>query len=339
MNTYKFTLNDKDITKDILEFEYSENLDDVASSFKFLSLKNFDITSTDNNGNKSVNIIKIYADKQVIPFFVGVITDYEHTTDKNIYLYSGFDFGFYLNKNQVIIQYKTEINLKTAIESLCSLYDIKLEDKNNSISAELPDFKAKVKKIYKNVQFADVIKDLIKIEKDKNGLNDVYIDCKNGLLNIRQYQIEKDLTAIIGNGFLVNSKMTYSNIKTTKSIQEMKNKVFVADNNEKSVVYKEAIDNESVRVYGLLSTIETVDSSKYCDAQHIADTKLKELRQVKEEISLSLLGDYKISKGKLIDFTISEYDLKGIYLVKSASHKITNEKELVNISIAKRTSS
>ena len=46
MLNYRFTLNDKDITDKLLSVNYSENLEDVASSFSFTSLEDFDITKT-----------------------------------------------------------------------------------------------------------------------------------------------------------------------------------------------------------------------------------------------------------------------------------------------------
>ena len=67
----------------------------------------------------------------------------------------------------------------------------------------------------------------------------------------------------------------------------------------------------------------------------LAEDKLYELNRIKEERSLELLGDYRISKGKLIDFTNSDYGLSGVYLVTSASHTIDNQKELVKVSIEK----
>ena len=72
--------------------------------------------------------------------------------------------------------------------------------------------------------------------------------------------------------------------------------------------------------------------------QKLAEDKLYELNRITEERSLELLGDYRISKGKLIDFTNSDYGLSGTYLVTSATHEIDRQKELVKVSIEKRES-
>ena len=324
MLDYRFELNGSDITEDILNFEYSENLDDVASNFSFTSNTDFGLTS--NVNNKTVlNELKII-NKNNNAFYLGYIADYEHTTDKNIYSYSGFDVGFYLNKNEVIIQFRNE-KIFNALEKLSRENEVKI--------GFIGEFKQKVSKIYKDVLFADVIKDLIKLEKDKGGAKDFYIDCKDGFLNIRQYVKEEDLTSLIGNGFLVKSDKTYSNVSVKQSIQELKNRVIYSNNNEKSLLRVIQQDNNSISTYGLLTTIETVDTNKNNNLKQLAHDKLNELNKINEERNLELLGDYRISKGKVIDFTNSDYGLNGVYLVTSATHEIDRQKELVKVSISK----
>lgn len=237
----------------------------------------------------------------------------------------GFDVGFYLNQNKVIKQFKNA-NIGKAIESLCLEYNI---------SVSLPPFKNIVNKIYKDVTFADVIKELLKLEKDKEGKKDLYIDCKNGKLNINQYAMEQDLTALIGNNLMVASDRTYSNCSVKKSIKDLKNRVIYTDNNETSVKQIIRQNPASISSFGLLTTIEEVDTNKNNNLEELAQNKLDELNKVKEEISLNLLGDYRVSKGKLIDFTNTSYGLDGVYLVKSASHEISGAKETVSVSIEK----
>lgn len=182
---------------------------------------------------------------------------------------------------------------------------------------------------------ADILKELIELEKLKTGKKDIYIDCKNGKLNISKYTLEQNLTALIGSGFLVGSDSTYSNCSVKKSIQELKNRVIYSDNNEKSLKRIIADDTNSIATYGLLTAVETVDTNKQNNLKQLAKTKLTELNKIKTEISKTLIADYRVSKGKLINFTNADYGLTGIYLVKSASHEITAQKETVNVSIEK----
>ncbi len=46
-----------------------------------------------------------------------------------------------------------------------------------------------------------------------------------------------------------------------------------------------------------------------------------------------MLGDYRISKGKLIDFKVTQYDLNNTFLIKSASHNITSKRELISVTM------
>ena len=324
MNNYRFTLNNVDITLDILNFSYSESLDDVASSFYFESLRNFNITSTNNAGNQVVNILRVFDITTNVLVYLGVITDCEHTTDVNKYSYSGFDVGFYLNKNEVLIQFKNA-NITDAITLLSRENQINL--------GNVPRFKTTISKIYKDIVFADILKELLELEKTKGGLRNLYIDCKMGNLRINRYQIEQNLTALIGNGFLINSNNTYSAISVKHSIQELKNRVIYSDNNEKSIKKVLKDSPQSIYTYGLLTAIETVDTNKQNNLTKLANDKLKELNKIKEEINLSLISDYRVSKGKLIDFTINEYGLNGVYLITSAEHIIDSKKETVNVSI------
>ena len=54
MSSYDFLLNGKNINERILNFKYSENLDNVASSFEFDSLDDYGITE-----NNKINRIQL----------------------------------------------------------------------------------------------------------------------------------------------------------------------------------------------------------------------------------------------------------------------------------------
>lgn len=62
---------------------------------------------------------------------------------------------------------------------------------------------------------------------------------------------------------------------------------------------------------------------------------MQELNRVEESISLSILGDYRAGKGKIIPIELKEYNLTGKFLIKTASHKIYENREEVDISIQK----
>ena len=197
----------------------------------------------------------------------------------------------------------------------------------------IPAFQNKIAKIYKDTAFADILKELLQLEADRGGKRNIYIDCKNGSLNILNYQREPYLSALIANSISVSSHDTINNVKVSKSIQEMKNRVVYTDNNEKSVYSVIADDAKNISSYGLLQTVEKVDTNKENNLSKLAKDKLNELNKITEKYELSLIGDYKISKGKLVDFKISKYNIDDSFIIKSASHNIDSCKETVNITM------
>lgn len=163
---YLNSINPQNLINDkISDFEYSDNLDDFASSFSFSYLpkdidKPLGITSTFSDNKDYINRIIVVKRATNEVAYIGIITDEIHTTNKYVYDYIGYDVGFYLNKNEVIKQFKNK-NVGDAITELCK--DFGIDVKN------LPQFQASVSKIFKDEIFSDIVKELLKLEKDKGG--------------------------------------------------------------------------------------------------------------------------------------------------------------------------
>lgn len=320
---YDFYLNKNLINDFIVEVSYSENLEDVGTSFGFTSKENFGITS-EINGKKTINCFEICPKNTRNAVYLGFITDTEHTKDVDVYKYSGFDVGFYLKNNQVVK--KLNGNIGTAIKNLCSEYQINLND--------LPTFKQNIKKIYKGEAFDEILKELLELEKTKGGLKDVYIDCKNGGLNIRQYQTEESLIVPVAQALTVNGLNTFNNVTVKNSVQKLRNKIIVTDNaNDKIALYKPKQDKDSIATYGLLTHVEKIDTNKKNDIPKLLEDKLAELNRVEEKIDLSIIGDYRAGKGKIIPVNLEEYGLTDSFLILSANHKIYENREEIELSL------
>ena len=82
-----------------------------------------------------------------------------------------------------------------------------------------------------------------------------------------------------------------------------------------------------------MRTVEKIDTNKENNLKKLADEKLAELNKIKETYELSILGDYRIKKGVLIDFKVSKYNIDDVFLIKTVSHNITNNKEVVTLSM------
>lgn len=325
---YNFYLNGKLINDLIIDFNYSENLADIATSFDFTSIMDFGLTSQNGNGKDVLNRIEVCETGETTPFYVGFITDWEHTTDRNIYRYSGFDVGFYLNKNQVVKQFRG-VNIGSAIKILCAENQVNL--------GSLPSFRQTIKKIYKGETFGDILTELLELEKAKGGLKDCFIDCKNGSLNISQYEVVEELITVVANALLLDSFTTHNNISVKHSIQNLKNRVIITDNaNDKITRYYPRQEDESVATYGMLTHVEKIDTDKNNNVKKIAQDKLKELNRVTEEISLNILADHRAGKGVIIPINLAEYNLVDNFLILSANHKIYQNREEVALTLKRR---
>lgn len=332
---YDYYLNGRLINNSIIEFSYSENINDVATNFEFTSIQDFGLT-LEINGQTVLNRIEICEVGETTPFYVGFITDEEHTNDRNVYKYIGFDVGFYLNKNQVVKQFKGE-NIRRAIIALCSEYKIGEFNNQNQFSLNIPNFTQTIKKIYKGETFGDIIKEMLELERAKGGLQDTYIDCKNGGLNIRRYQVVEELIAVVADALLLDSFTTQNKVSVKHSIQNLRNRVIVTDNANDKISKQYSISKtDSILTYGMLTHVEKIDTDKNNNLKKTATEKLSELNRVIEEISLNIIADHRAGKGVIIPLNIEEYRLNGLYLITSANHRIYRNREEIAVNLKKR---
>ena len=329
MSGYKFLLDgNKDITDNVMGFNYTENLKDVASSFDFTA---FNI-SVHLKENRTHYIDVVDADTGENAYH-GYILDTEQTKVYDLLKYSGFDAGFYLNNNQIVKQARGAEIGKFIVE-ICNENKIPMKmDKDKNVI--IPPFTSRITKMYKGEILGDVLKELIQYEKDNGSLKDVYIDCKHEFLTFPQYTPETDLQAIIANNITVDSNKTLTNVLVKHSISELKTRVAYTTNDDKDESKKffpqDAKKDEHCKKYGVLTVVEKIDSLNATDLEKTANDKLIELRREKEHIELSLMGTYKYQKGKYISLDIPEYKIKGDYLITDISHKIMQAKEVVSM--------
>ena len=334
---YNYYINGKLINNFIIDFSYSDNLNDIATTFNFSSYENFGIKS-ENNGKQSINKLEVIAENEDKPFYVGYVTDVEHTTDRKVFKYSGFDVGFYLNKNQIIKQFKGDKNIGQELQELCNENNISITKPNEKDpnTIDILSFTKRVKKIYKGETLGNILKEILQLEKNKGGLKDVYIDCKNGNLSIKKYKEEESLIVPISQAILIDGLTTYNNISVKYSIQNLRNQILVTDNaNDKISKQIPEKDDESIATYGLLTHVEKVDTNKENNLKSLAINKLQELNKIEETINLSIIGDYNAAAGTVIPVNIEEYGLNDLFLITTANHNIKQNLESVDITLKK----
>ena len=256
----------------------------------------------------------------------GVITDFEQT-DENVFQYSGFDFGFYINQNEIIEQLK-QIKISDAIKKICENYSVPV--------GNIPEMSATVSQIFKDKKLSDVIKELMSLAIKKGCIKDVYTTCAKGVFEILPYETITDLSGEMGTAFSIISTKTLHSPSIKVSMQDMRNRILIADNSAENLKYIKAEDAESISQYGLLQEVETVDTQKTNNLPQLAQSKLKELNKLSKTYDGSMIGDYRMHKGVIIPIDDEKYGIKGNFLIKSSSHQIDGTVEKVAVSLEMR---
>ena len=314
MNDYKLYINKVDLTKYSGDIEWGDNTDSISSEFSFkLANKNVnvgDIFQLINNNNEVIR---------------GVITDEGYNQNLTIFSYQGFDYGFYLNKNEVIIQFNG-IPASQAIQQLLSSVGIPY--------GSIVDIPIKITQIYKDKVVSDILKDIFDQAYKKTGKKyrfdtslgrvDIF---ENKILEINAYyQLSNDTVK-----FAIQKSL--SNFSASNSIQEMKNSIIVTSNDEKSnKIIGIAKDQVNINRFGLLQQVEVIDKNDPLKNQ-IARTLLKELNKIAKTRSLELLGADEVKSGRILKFNYPELDFVGNYEIKSCKHRIPANHHKVSLQV------
>lgn len=211
-----------------------------------------------------------------------------------------FDFAYYLNKSDVVIQFKNQ-TISDAIKTLCKKFGVK---------TSVVSIQTKIKKIYKDKKVSDVIKDLLDYANKKTNIK-YRMEMRNDTLFIEK---QSNLVVKLNTDYIINPKRTLS-------ISEMVNSVSVVGNDSESTkILASAKDNKSIAKYGLLQMVEESDVKNKAQALQIANNLLKQFNKIAETGSVELLGNSNARAGRVLQLNEPVTGLKGNYIIKSVSH-------------------
>ena len=217
-----------------------------------------------------------------------------------------FDYGFYLNENEVVIQFKN-IPADQALRELLNRFNI---------NAQITSLPYKIKRIYKGEKVSDVIRDILEQCTAVSG-NRYFFEMRNKTLVIDRIQnnrISRNFNVIL-------------NPSTRESMHNLKNQVVVVTDEEDSIkAYTTVKDDASIRKYGLLQKVEQIGAEDKSKAQKVAQETLKALNKLELTSSLEVLGGLKTDLRANCIITLNEpkTGMSGEYLIKSAVHRIKN---------------
>lgn len=310
---HEIYINNKKVTKHVSNLSWSSNEDTLSVQMNFniayvLNTKKYpiepahpgDIVTMWNNGKK---------------IFSGIIV----TVQKDGYSprqVTCFDFGFYLNKSQGIIQFNN-VTADEAIKRLITKFGF------GSISLSIVKIPTKITKIYKSKVISEIITDILEIAETQLGVK-YRIEMRGTTLFI-----EKQSTLTVN----ANTKHIM-NPKRSVTIDEMKNSIQIVSNGEDTTKILASVkDSNSVKKYGLLQMVHEISDEEIPKAKTIANQLFKEYNRIFEENSIELIGDDSVRAGRILKIVEPITGINGTYRIKSVTHKVSGGVHLMSLDL------
>lgn len=320
-----YNYNDEwiDITNITGSYSRSDNIDSLGQEFNFtMAVNPLDV----NFANYEIEIgSKVIMFSNNVPVFRGIIVSASRN-GVNTINYKCFDYAFYLNKSEVLIQFNN-VSVTNALTRLCS--------ENNVTVGTITNIPTIVNKVYNGTKISDVIKDLLKLATNETG-NKYRLEMRDGKIFIEDYsELIVTATYTPANGATAfDVTKVIGSFSSNYSIEEMATRVLVVSSSEKHTqIYGNVEDSQNIRKYGVLQKVEKVDKKNKSQAVQIAKNKLKELNKVKRTFSVTLFGDDNVRSGRTLVFNQPDINLVGSFLVKNCTHEYNGMKHFMTLEL------
>lgn len=243
---------------------------------------------------------------------------------------TAYDFGFYINKNDVVIQFKGE-SVSQCLKNLFGRVGIGV--------GAIADMPAKVTGVYiENVN--EVIKALIKLQQDNDGKQYGY-EMRGA--NIFVFQLPTEPIPYIFKPaenvgrYDVTVKGAHGRGKYSHSIESTRNRVHAIVNSKVSgnmpAMELVVSDSESIKKYGLLSENYTVDAEEASNIEAIAKNELKEKSKLQRTLAMTFVGHDDARAGRVMYIADEYLNINDYFRIKSVSHRVTGNIHLMDCSL------
>ena len=295
------------ITKKVGSLSWTDSMDSLGVEFSFTFPYSY-WDSQFKNKLQLGDLIIIKSGKKEITR--GIITQTPINGDD----YRGYDYAFYLNKSEAIFQCK-KIGASKAITQLLARYGVPI--------GEMPKLTTAIDKLYKDVAVSEIIKSILSEVHDETGKS-YRMEMTRGKFCIRRSGYIKIKPKYVDElGEKVSCTKACS-VTGTRSIEDMRNQIIIAGTGDKKAQIKATVkDSKSIKKYGLLSQVETVEKTNQAKAKQKGKNLLKKLNKKTVSFSCEMPGSTIIRAGRKIYFNRPEAGIKGWYKVKSATHNVT----------------
>lgn len=295
------------ITKKVGSLSWTDSMDSLGVEFSFTFPYSY-WDSQFKNKLQLGDLIIIKSGKKEITR--GIITQTPINGDD----YKGYDYAFYLNKSEAIFQCK-KIGASKAITQLLARYGVPI--------GEMPKLTTAINKLYKDVAVSEIIKSILSEVHDETGKS-YRMEMTRGKFCIRRSGYIKIKPKYVDElGEKVSCTKACS-VTGTRSIEDMRNQIIIAGTGDKKAQIKATVkDSKSIKKYGLLSQVETVEKTNQAKAKQKGKNLLKKLNKKTVSFTCEMPGSTIIRAGRKIYFNRPEAGIKGWYKVKSATHNVT----------------
>jgi hypothetical protein len=309
--THELFVNGKNISNLVGGLSWASNVDSLGMEL------NFSAASTDAQGlpkqTVSIGDIVVLKGKKG-EIMQGIVLD-EQIKGRSPRAYIAFDYGFYLNKNEVIIQFN-KIPAGEAIKKLLSQFNVK---------CSVPKIATKISKIYKGEVVSDIIKDILDQVEKETGV---------------KYRMEmrgSELHIVKGSDLIISAKFNMEaiiNPSRSRSAVDMKNVILVVSDDEKvTKVLAKAEDAKNKKKFGVMQKVHTVDKKDVAQAKNIANKMLKELNKIVETGEIELIGNDEARAGRILVINEPVTGLVGRYFIKTVNHTSNKGIHMMKLSL------
>jgi len=269
------------------------------------------------------DIIRLKDNEDDETIIIGIVVS--KSEKGNVYTYSVFDFGWYLNKSDVIIQFNNVI-ATSAIKQLLRKIGIEC--------GQLPYMSTLINKIYIDAKPSDIIKEILEQVFLETG-KQYFFEMSGSKLDIIEVGSEvlelefkyADNLAPLKIDDVVGEDFTY-----TESIESMKNSVVVVSSDQDFYrILENKKDQDSINKYGLLQEVIKVDQKNESQSRNIANNALKELNRKMTSTSIPLRGHKKIKQYRKLKINLPGTKLIGTFLILSANHTYSDGDYMTSI--------
>lgn len=323
MNSFKFLIDDKDVTEYIISFTWSGDNNEAARKVEFsITFNNVSKDSTFINPKielGSTVIVKYIEsvsdlDSKEITLFKGKIWIQNRDTSSFEKRFTAYDDLIFLAKSKLNKKFK-DSTVYDDIKQVANEWGFNVVlDKGVSLDAK-GDF------IADGMSCTEIFKKALSLQsaKDNKKYSIMALDENNNII------IGDNSTKEVAN-FSLTDKTNIISSSHGESIENLVSLVYIADTNGDTSLDKSVKGEWAFNEFGKVTEVYKPDDK--VDTKTAA-TQL--LHSVDIEASLSAIGNIYCVAGKSIE--IQEENLKGKFFIKSDSHSFSNGQHTMNLTL------